>query len=287
MTNLNNDEFLQQDKTEEKINPVEEYVNELKNSQKNEEIVNDSERPDFLLPQFKNIEEQAKSYKELQSLQTKQAQELAQYKKKEALNAQKNSVYNKIEELKNQAKLHEQQIKEFYSNEINNLYAALQSGKISQQEAQKFAEELKTFVQEKLNVVANKFKNACSQCGQTLEMTSPRDYFQEDLVDKNYIEPICQFLEKNYKQLPKTELEGVKKLIENLEKSLRDEILNETQLNQENENYRKNLNSTTNLNPNTNTEKIYTLAEIKNMKPEEFRKNQKVILEQFAARKIR
>ncbi len=287
MTNLNNDEFSQQEIIEEKTNPVEEYVNELKTSKGTGKAPDSSERPDFLLPQFKNIEEQAKSYKELQSLQTKQAQELAQYKKDEALKAQKASAYGKIAELKEQAKSKEQELKEFYTNELNNLSAAFQAGKISQQEAQKFAGELKNFVQEKLIILANQFKTTCSKCGQTLDLTSPRDYFQEDLADKNYIEPICQFLEKNYKQLPKAELEGVKKLIENLEKSLRDEILNETQLNQENENYRKNLNSTTNLNPNTNMEKIYTLAEIKDMKPEEFRKNQKVILEQFAARKIK
>ena len=286
MTNLNKDEFSQQETIEEKINPVEDYVNELKTKDAEKESVN-SERPDFLLPQFKSIEEQAKSYRELQSLQTKQAQELAQYKKDEAMKAQKKSAYDKIADLKEQAKSQEQELKEFYSNELNNLSAALQAGKITQQEAQKFAGELKSFVQEKLNILANQFKTACSKCGQTLDMTSPRDYFQDDLADKNYIEPICQFLEKNYKQLPKAELEGVKKLIESLEKSLRDEILSETKLNQENENYRKNLNSTTNLNPNTNTEKIYTLAEIKDMKPEEFRKNQKVILEQFAARKIK
>ena len=68
---------------------------------------------------------------------------------------------------------------------------------------------------------------------------------------------------------------------------MREEILKEKVLNGENENYRKNLNSATNLISNSNNEKVYTLEEIKKMKPEEFRKNQKAILEQFVARKIK
>ncbi|MCQ2957380.1 MAG: hypothetical protein MJ180_00595 [Candidatus Gastranaerophilales bacterium] len=62
--------------------------------------------------------------------------------------------------------------------------------------------------------------------------------------------------------------------------------MNASKLTQDNENYRQNLSSTTNLNSNNTGEKIYTLEEIKKMKPEEFRKNQKTILEQFVARKI-
>ena len=56
--------------------------NEKENlEKKNIEMTQEKPEYDFLLPQFNSIEEQAKSYKELQALQTKQAQELAKYKK--------------------------------------------------------------------------------------------------------------------------------------------------------------------------------------------------------------
>ncbi len=287
MSNLNKDEILEQELQVEQTNPVEEYVKELKEAKEQQNLQNNNERPEFLLPQFKNIEEQAKSYKELQALQTRQAQELAQYKKAETLNEQKKSASQQINALKSQAKIQEQKIKDIYMKEMENIQLALRAGKISTQEAQIYSEQLKQFAKEKLNNLANQFNQEYSKCGQALDLTSPKEYFRNDLLIKNYLEPICEFLEKNYKRLPKSELEGVKNLIEGLEKSLREEILNETKLTQENENYRKNLNSATNLNSQNNAEKIYTLAEIKKMKPEEFRKNQKAILEQFAARKIK
>ena len=68
------------------INEVEEYVKELKaEKEKKTEKKKTVELPEFLLPQFKTVEEQAKSYKELQALQTRQAQELAKYKKNEEI----------------------------------------------------------------------------------------------------------------------------------------------------------------------------------------------------------
>jgi len=122
---------------------------------------------------------------------------------------------------------------------------------------------------------------------QPLNMVSPKEFFQADMQIRNYLSPIIDFLENNYKQLPKNELESVKNLMQNLENSLREEILNETKLTQDNNNYRQNLYSTTNLNSQNFGEKIYTLEEIKKMKPDEFRKNQKTILEQFVAHKIK
>ena len=71
------------------------------------------------------------------------------------------------------------------------------------------------------------------------------------------------------------------------ENSLREEILNENQLSKDNETYRNNLTSATNLNPQTSAEKIYTMEEVKKMKPEEFRKNQRAILEQFVSHKLK
>ena len=94
-------------------------------------------------------------------------------------------------------------------------------------------------------------------------------------------------MEKNYKKLSKNELDGIKNLVKVLENSLRDEILNENRLSDENEVYRANLTSATNLNPQVSAEKIFTLEEIKNMKPDEFRKNQQAILEQFVSHKIK
>ncbi len=86
---MNNDEIkkelLNEENSSQEKNPVEEYVQKLNEERQKmisgTPVQNEPVRPDFLLPQFKNVEEQAKSYKELQALQTKQAQELAQLKK--------------------------------------------------------------------------------------------------------------------------------------------------------------------------------------------------------------
>ena len=262
-------------KQEETVNPVQQYVNELK-KQKENVVAQQAEdiRPDYLLPQFKNIEEQAKSYKELQALQTKQAQELAQIKKeKDNVQAIQATISN--------SDVIKQNINDMYINEMANLKMALSMGKISENEAAICAAKLRNFVAQKLQTLDLQTQNSCP------DMVSPKSYFQGDLASKNYLNPICEFLETNYKKMSKKDLDGVKNLAENLEKTLREEILNDSKLSEENENYRQNLNSTANLNPQNTAEKIYTLEEIKNMKPEEFRKNQQTILEQFVARKIK
>lgn len=273
----------------EKINPVEEYVKELKVKENKlpEKIEENDNPPEYLLPQFKNIEEQAKSYKELQALQTRQAQELAEYKKAQDLATQKDLAMKQIAQLKQEATNEEKKLQEMFISEKRNLALALQNGKISKEEADNYSQQLKCFMQGKLNELSEKFQKSCSQCGQSLNMTSPKEFFKNDLTTKNYLEPICEFLEKNYKTMPKAELEGIKNLVNHLEKTLKEEILNQTKLTQENENYRRNLTSTANLNSQNSAPKIFTLEEIKKMKPEEFRKNQKVILEQFASHKIK
>jgi len=272
------------------INPVEEYVKKL-NDEREKMIssnpVENEQKPDFLLPQFKNIEEQAKSYKELQALQTKQAQELAQFKKEKELNEQKVDVQQQMNIIKKQEQIAKQNLNDMYLREMENLKMALKYGKISEKEAMNFVAQLRNFTVQKMQNLDFKYKDAYSKCGKNFDMISPKEYFQEDLLTKNYLSPICEFLEVNYKKMPKNELLGVKNLVDNLETSLRDEILNENRLAQENELYRQNLSSTTNLNPQTSAEKIYTLEEIKKMKPEEFRKNQQTILEQFTSRKIK
>ncbi len=281
MTDIN--EQKSEELLEEKINPVEKYVEELKKDMGEQEVV----RPDFLLPQFRSVEEQAKSYKELQGLQTKQAQELAEYKKLEEMQNAKTSSAKEISTLQKQAKVKEEKLKELFVKEMQNLGLALKSGKISQAEAKVCAKQLKTFIQEKMQAVGVNYKQGCEKCDKTFGMVSPKEYFHEDLKDKNYLASVSEFLEKNYKKMPKAELEGIKNLISVLETSLREEILNEKALADENVAYRQNLRSATNLNPQALVEKIYTLDEIKKMKPEEFRKNQKTILEQFASRKIK
>jgi len=274
--------------TQEEENPVEKYVKEIQKKQDElhgkapEEV-----RPDFLLPQFKNVEEQAKSYKELQALQTKQSQELAKYKKLNNIDVQKNLAHQQLAVLEQNAKLEQEKLNDFYAKEINNLQLALKLGKITKQEAQMHMKDLDNYMLNNMQNASNLYKMACSQCGQSLNMVSPREFFKEDLATRNYLSPITDFLENNYKQMPKSELETVKNLIVNLENSLREEILNEAKLSQDNMNYRQNLTSTANFNPNNISEKIFTLAEIKKMKPEEFRKNQQTILEQFVANKIK
>lgn len=285
--NSNNEEL---NKKEEEINEVEKYVKELKSKNEKEDKQQEQkqvELPDFLLPQFKNIEEQAKSYKELQALQTRQAQELAEYKKAEELNSKKNLANEEIANLKRQASSQEAKLKEIFLSESKNLELAVQSGKITPKEAQVYAEQLKTFIKTELENIANNFKTSCAKHEENLNMTSPKEFFKDELSMKNYLQPVCEFLERNYKTMPKSELEGIQKLINHLEKTLKEEILNDKQLAQENELYRKNLSSTTNLSPQSSTQKTFTLDEIKKMKPEEFRKNQRVILEQFAAHKIK
>ena len=292
---MNNDEIkkelLNEENNEQEKNPVEEYVQKLNEERQKmisgAPVQNAAERPDFLLPQFKNVEEQAKSYKELQALQTKQAQELAQLKKSAQEDAQKNSFNQQMAMLNESALAEQQRINALYNAEINNLRMALQMGKISEMEAAQCVAQLKNFTNARLQKLNYDFKNACIQCEQPLDMVSPREYFREDLKTKNYLEPVSEFLEKNYNKLSKNELEGIKNLVLTLENSLRDEILNENQLSSENTNYRNSLASATNLNPQSSAEKIYTLEEIKNMKPDEFRKNQQAILEQFVAHKIK
>ena len=271
------------------VNPVEEYVKELKEKQAKEhsEQITENVRPDFLLPQFKNIEEQAKSYKELQALQTKQAQELAKYKKNENLNVQNINAQQQLSLLQNQAALKKQQLNSFYLQEIDNLEKAVRFGKITPQEAKKNLAQLENLVLDNMQKLNSQYENSCSSMKETLNMVSPKEFFKNDVLTRNYLSPIIDFLENNYKKLPKNELENVKNLIQTLENSLREEILNETKLTQDNNDYRGQLYSTTNLNSQNLGEKIYTLEEIKKMKPEEFRKNQKTILEQFVARKIK
>ena len=273
----------------QQVNPVEEYVKELKEKQAKErgEQITENVRPDFLLPQFKNIEEQAKSYKELQALQTKQAQELAKYKKNENMNVQNINAQQQLSLLQNQAALKKQQLNSFYLREIDNLEKAVRFGKITPQEAKKNLAQLENLVLDNMQKLNSQYENSCSSMKETLNMVSPKEFFQNDVLTRNYLSPIIDFLENNYKKLPKKELENVKNLIQALENSLREEILNETKLTQDNNDYRGQLYSTTNLNSQNLGEKIYTLEEIKKMKPEEFRKNQKTILEQFVARKIK
>jgi len=279
---------LNQNNEEKTVNPVEEYVKEIQAKQdKLHGKVKEDIRPDFLLPQFKNIEEQAKSYKELQALQTKQAQELAKYRKTSDLNAQKNLMQQQLALLEQKSIMDKQTLNDIYAREIENLHLAVSSGKISKQEAQICLGKLENFILSGMQNASNNYKTACSQCGQQLNMLSPKEFFEEDVKTRNYLAPVSDFLESNYRQMPKSELESVKNLITSLENSLRDEILNENKLAQDNASYRQNLASTTNLNPNNISEKIYTMSEIKNMKPEDFRKNQKAILEQFVANKIK
>lgn len=269
-------------------NPVEEYVNKLKeeaNKKKNPQPQVAS--PEYLLPQFKTIEQQAKSYKELQALQTKQAQELARYKQLANMRNDKNSFKDMLSAIDSRNISEQNKIKDIYQSEFANLQAALNSGKITKQEANFYAQQLNTFINNKLTDLQSQYKSACEKCGSDLNMLSPKDYFQNDISIKNYLAPISDFLEMHYKKMTKTELDGVKNLIANFEKSLREEILNEISLNQQNEAYRSNLSSATNLSSQSAGEKIYTLAELKKMKPEEIRKNQKAILEQFTARKIK
>ena len=92
---------------------------------------------------------------------------------------------------------------------------------------------------EKLQCIASEFQKSYSKCNETLNMTSPKEFFKDDLLTRNYLEPICDFLEKNYKTMPKVELEGIKNLVAHLEKTLKEEILNEQKMLQENENYRR------------------------------------------------
>jgi len=273
----------------QQLNPVEEYVKELKEKQakEKEEQLPETTRPDFLLPQFKNIEEQAKSYKELQALQTKQAQELAKYKKNENLNVQNLNAQQQISLLQNQTNLKKQQLNTFYMQEVENLEKAVRFGKISPQEAKNHLAQLENLVLNNMQKLNSQYEHASASMNNSLNMVSPKEFFQNDVSTRNYLSPIIDFLENNYKKLPKNELESVKNLIQTLENSLREEILNETKLIQDNNDYRGQLYSTTNLNSQNLGEKIYTLEEIKKMKPDEFRKNQKTILEQFVAHKIK
>ena len=229
---MNNDEFkneiLNEENLEQEKNPVEEYVQKL--NEERQKMISGTPvqktdgRPDFLLPQFKNVEEQAKSYKELQALQTKQAQELAQLKKFMQDDTQKNSFNQQMAMLNESALAEQQRINALYSAEINNLRMALQMGKISEIEAAQCVAQLKNFTNARLQKLNYDFKNACIQCEQPLDMISPREYFQEDLKTKNYLEPVSEFLEKNYNKIPKKELEGIKNLVLTLENSLREII---------------------------------------------------------------
>lgn len=274
--------------TTQDTNPVEEYVNRLKeeaNKKKNSQ--SQVATPEYLLPQFKTIEQQAKSYKELQALQTKQSQELAKYKQLVNMQNDKSSFKGMLSAIDNRNASEQNKINELYKKEFANLQSALNSGKITKQEANLYAQQLNTFINNKLTDLHSQYKSACEKCGSELNMLSPKDYFQNDISIKNYIAPISEFLETHYKKMTKTELDAVKNLISDFEKSLREEILNEISLNQQNEAYRNNLSSATNLSAQNVGEKIYTLSELKKMKPEEIRKNQKAILEQFTARKIK
>ena len=289
--NENKEEINKDENNEKTVNPVEEYVQKLNEERQKmisgKQVQTKEEKPDYLLPQFKNVEEQAKSYKELQALQTKQAQELAQLKKTAAAENQKSSYNMQLADINRNAIEKKRHLDNIYAREMDNLRLALQMGKITEAEAARCVGELKNFVNNKLNELNYQFQNACQNCGQPLDMVSPTEYFQEELKTKNYLSPVCEFLEKNYKKLSQKELGEIKNLVNTLENSLRDEILNENRLSAENETYRANLASATNLNPQSVAEKIFTLEEVKNMKPDEFRKNQQAILEQFVSQKIK
>ena len=179
-----NKEEIKQEEKQEQINPVEEYVQKLNEERQKmisgTSVQNKEEKPDYLLPQFKNVEEQAKSYKELQALQTKQAQELAQLKKTAALENQKSSYNTIIADINRSALEQKQQIENIYAKELDNLRLALQMGKITEPEAVRCVGELKNFVNNKLHELNYQFQNACLKCEQPLDLVSRQNIFRKN-----------------------------------------------------------------------------------------------------------
>ena len=95
------------------------------------ESIQEKNEYDFLLPQFNSIEEQAKSYKELQALQTKQAQELAKYKRQNDLQLKREEIKSNLEKLDKDYNFQNDKIKSVYFNELQKLENAYRSGKIN------------------------------------------------------------------------------------------------------------------------------------------------------------
>ncbi|MDD3594397.1 MAG: hypothetical protein PHX18_07200 [Candidatus Gastranaerophilales bacterium] len=284
---------LEQTVSEKANNPLEEYAAQLEreNALKNGKKSNQAEVPktqeamiDYLLPQFKSVEDQAKSYKELQSLYTRQAQELAKLKKGEEFALQKSPI-NVPEQPKVDFYAQEQKLKAAYLQELEALEYARRSGKIGQSEKLKMEHDLQNFFNKEFALMNLQMQQ--QKQSKPLDLVAPSEFFSEELKTKKYLEPVSAFLDKNYSKLSKNELEGIRDMVNSLEVSLREEIQNELSLKNENESYRQKLTSATSLNHPSMAEKIYSIEEIKNMNPEEFRKNRAAILEQFTSRKIR
>ncbi len=251
------------------------------------EPVQEKPQYDFLLPQFSSIEEQAKSYKELQALQTKQAQELAKYKKQNNMELKRKEIKSNLDKLEEDFNFQNNQIKSVYFDEIKKLENAYRAGKINSRQKMQFLEDLNNYFSSQFQNLKSLYKDTAQKYSKLLDLAAPQEFFAQDLTKSNIFPIISEFLEANYCQLPKQDLENIKSLIGNLREVLREEILKELEVEKENENYRKTLTSATSFSPETGQEKIYTMSEIKAMKPEEFRKNQKAILEQFASQKIK
>ena len=150
-----------------------------------------------------------------------------------------------------------------------------------------FLEDLNNYFSEQLKNLKSLYQDTTQKYSQLLDLAAPHEFFAQDQATSNVYPIISEFLETNYRQLPKQDLENIKSLIGNLKEVLREEILKELEAEKENENYRQSLTSATNFSPETGHEKIFTMSEIKAMKPEEFRKNQNAILEQFTSKKIK
>ncbi len=253
----------------------------------NSEQIQEKVEYDFLLPQFGSIEEQAKSYKELQALQTKQAQELAKYKKQNNLELKRQEIKSNLEKLDKDFNFQNDRIKSVYLEELKKLENAYRSGKINSRQKMQFLEDLNNYFSSQLQDLQSLYKDTTQKYSQLLDLAAPQEFFAQDQANSNVYPLISEFLETNYRQLPKQDLENIKTLVGNLREVLREEILKELEVEKQNENYRKSLTSATSFSPETGHEKIYTMSEIKSMKPEEFRKNQNVILEQFASKKIK
>ncbi len=253
----------------------------------NSEPIQEKIEYDFLLPQFNSIEEQAKSYKELQALQTKQAQELAKYKKQNNMELKRQEIKSNLEKLESDFNFQNNNIKAVYFEEMKKLENAYRSGKISSRQKMQFLEDLNNYFTNQFQNLKSLYDDTAKKYSQLLDLAAPQEFFAQDQTNSNVFPIISEFLETNYHQLPKQDLENIKTLVGNLREVLREEILKELEVEKENENYRKTLSSATSFSPETGQEKIYTMSEIKSMKPEEFRKNQNVILEQFASKKIK
>lgn len=266
-----------------------ENINNEKEKLEKENVAPIQEKPeyDFLLPQFSSVEEQAKSYKELQALQTKQAQELAKYKKQNNLELKRKEIKSNLEKLENDFNFQQDRIKTVYFEEMKKLENAYRSGKINSRQKMQFLDDLNNYFASQFQNLKSLYQDTSQKYSQLLDLATPQEFFAQDQTSSNVYPLISEFLENNYHQLPKQDLENIKSLVGNLREVLREEILKELEVDKENENYRKSLTSATSFSPETGHEKIYTMSEIKSMRPEEFRKNQNAILEQFASNKLK